>query len=137
MSSYRYFGARAEVGDRVYNKFGELIEFTDEMAAYLIAGNFIIVPAAAFEKEFTEQERSLYSYPSSHSQANPAFLANKKRMMILCHETRIRLHGGGPPSSSRVFPHRSTTRSPTSPLKQHPRRQALRGTAQQTPKADA
>jgi hypothetical protein len=95
---FRYCGGGMEVGERKYQKFGEPVDFALSLAAEIILGGGSIVPAKdPAWKEFTEQELSLYSNPLSHGEANPSFLAKKKRVQLVCHELRMRLEAGETP----------------------------------------
>lgn len=85
-----------EVGERKFLKFGETVDFDDALAKDVILGGGSIVPADhPASQDFTEQELSIYSNPLSHTEANAAFRAKKKRMLDACHEIRVRLQSGG------------------------------------------
>jgi hypothetical protein len=97
MSMYRFCGVNTEVGDLVLKKFGQRVDLSDDAASEVILGGGCIVPAADFEKiSFTEQEISIYADAFSHVEANAAFLAKKKRALLICHEIRTRLQRGEP-----------------------------------------
>jgi hypothetical protein len=89
---YRYAGSLTDVGDVKLNKFGQLVEFPEELAQTVILGGGQILPTDdAVWKDFTEQELSIYANPLTHAQANASFLAKKKKTQIACSDRRAQL----------------------------------------------
>jgi hypothetical protein len=95
MSMYRYCGAKTDVGELTLSKFGQLIEFPDDVAKLVILGGGAIVPVDhPTWKAFTEQELSIYSNPAAHGEANTQFLAKKRAVQAEAIALRARVEAG-------------------------------------------
>lgn len=95
MSIYRFVGSHSEMGDKKLTKFGQTIELSESEGPLAIGTHNApgppLLPAEEFDAiGFTEQELSLYSDPYTHSVANEAFQAKKRKALERLHEMRER-----------------------------------------------